>query len=203
MAEGTSQPANPYSLSLDPAFVMVLSGEWATGGVLEFFLDGQRIEYIKLAPSAWAVVASLFLAAIHSQGTHWLRALVPTQHLVKQLTEHNLAAYPTAQTIYKHVNAIRSKLALSKVRKLTGNAHLSEKQWADLLLENGGRLGYRIGLPPSQLRMFIGDEQQTPASPAGGGQETKEEREGSLDEWSPPGGPDIDMDSDHPPRSAK
>jgi hypothetical protein len=34
---------------------------------------------------------------------------------------------------------------------------LSGKEWARLLVENGKHLGYRIGLPPGQLQLFIGD----------------------------------------------
>lgn len=153
MANSPKQ-TDPYVLP--PTFDMALSGGWETGGALEFFEDGQRLEIITLARAPWALMANLFKAAIDSRSTHWLQGFVRTKHLVYRLDRRDVSSHPTPQTVYILVNKIRSQLAACRVHKITRGEPVSGKEWAERLLHRDGARGYRIGVAPSQLQLFIG-----------------------------------------------
>ncbi len=158
--------ADPFPL-FDPTISLTLRGDWQTGGILEFLGCGKPLKFMQLAPVPWALLAVLFRAAIEAKHTHWSDAYVATRQLADWLGDNDVVTDPCQQRVYQLVSTIRSKLAASDARRLVGHGQLSGSEWAALMLENMGRVGYRIGLPPSQLRLVIRhDEHPAPVAPA-------------------------------------
>ena len=158
--ESAQRPLTAYSDSaeypLEPTFTMRLVGDWTTGGVLEFIVDGELEDHIKLTPVRWATVAQLFMVAINAPLSHWLHAALTAKDLAERLYKRGVVAWPMDSKIHRYVSDIRTLLAKTKIRKLTG-VDLFDHQWAASVLKTlGNRSRYRIGLPPQNLQLWIG-----------------------------------------------
>jgi hypothetical protein len=140
-----------------PNFTMELRGHWDTGGVLELYFEGERFACIKFSRGPWSVLATLFLAAIRAQSTHWFNAYVTTKDLVQSLQTQGVLDMPLPNNIHRLINKIRSELAKIAPRKLMDNSAQSEFEWAAQLIESSKGPGYRVALPPASLKLFIGE----------------------------------------------
>lgn len=175
--------------SLQPTFALELSGDWDTGGMLEFLASGRPIQHLKFSPAKWALLAILFDAAINSQWTRWTDAFVSTKQIVKELRRFKVLATPTPEKVHKLVHQVRELLLHARLQMQAGATSQTAKEWAMRFLESGGRTGYRIALPPQNLSLAI----------RGDGHSTGEEKgkaDGRSNEFTRLNQCDIDSDDD-------
>lgn len=168
--ESTPDPGPPGALFMaEAALQLVLYGQWDVGGTLVLKLNGHE-EIVDFPAGPWSTLAVLFLASVRAPH-NWFKSVVSAYKLADALQSQGTFAFAAADDIYKHVFAIRSALAKAATRKLSADAELSGKQWAQRLVRNERGKGYRIALPAKNLKLVIDDSQyqveEDAASPPG------------------------------------
>lgn len=163
-------PAGAASASIESPYLpidglsLVLTGDWRTGGLLELLVDGEVRESYEFAAAPWSVLANLSLAAIRSQSSHWFDSFVSTAKLETSLDQHRVLALVVPEKIYKLINQIRSKLAISDVLRRWGGGKSGVRS-ADCLIRSRKGCGYRIALPPKSLTLRIDGTLHDAANP--------------------------------------
>lgn len=152
--DGYATANTPYA-AVDSRLSLQLSGDWGTAGYLEFLMDGQPTESVKLSPTLWAFMAILFKAAKDASLRHWVSAYVASKEIAEVLDQKGVAFMPSASKAHSLAHDARVVLANTKAAWQSEHSSLSEIAWAKQIIESGIKLGYRIALHPDRLNLII------------------------------------------------
>jgi hypothetical protein len=158
-AEGPGTPsAEDLQHYVSLIMVMILSGEWSTGGTLELLpegLGGRQVD-VTISPAEWTVLAKLIRAAIFA--ARWSGAFVKPGILIQALKDHGVTPTPPkSRTVHDLISSLRSKIAATEIHKVVGRENETGKEFAARLIDSVPRLGYRIALPQKGVRLFVDD----------------------------------------------
>ena len=154
-SDNTGQ-AIPYRA--DQHFGLIAIGRWKTGGILEIYFESQLLDRVILPQAEWAVVALLVQAAERSK-SNWTAAYLNADELTHGLERKTDLQDLDNQKIFTYVYKVRQMLKHTDAAKLAVHKFGDDVPWPKLLLEKHKRLGYRLSLPPENVRVrFLGNE---------------------------------------------
>ncbi len=148
---------SPFPYASDQQSTLTLTGRWTEGGVADIRIPGEPPLVVPLPAAPWAVMAILIQAAKDAGPEDWGQAFRTIHELAFLLYKKTGLGARDPENIIRLVFRLRRLLARAAEQRPEGDQHRSAENWSKRLIERQPFLGYRISLPPENLRLEILD----------------------------------------------
>lgn len=161
MSNSNREPS-PLPFRIDPRFGLHVTGQFETGGVLEFRFENRTVDVWPAPAREWGIAALLTGAGQQSQSQGWFTAFKTVKKLAGLLSHPTRLGLVRGDEVVRLVYDLRLILGRTLARKLHPPPIPSTAHWGLRLLETHPTLGYRISLPPQNLKLTLIEDSTPP-----------------------------------------